>query len=230
VLHARDAVVYISGPLAGPNSVVIVAERRQPAWWSEPLDDATATTTAALVASLAERSGMVDRLADMAHTDDLTGMPNRRALFEHLDQQASRSRRDRAPFCVAIFDLDHFKRFNDSFGHPAGDRMLKAFASTISERVRGQDVFARLGGEEFCLVLPDTGVDGSVHLIGELQAQARPILMGPDGNTVTFSVGVAECRPNEDISALLARADVALYEAKHSGRDRVVADVINLRS
>jgi diguanylate cyclase (GGDEF)-like protein len=214
---------------SGAVDVVLAVVCRNRRWWHEPLVESTAVTATVLIAGFAERTAMVERLADMAHTDDMTGVPNRRSLLERFEQEIARARRDHVAFCVGIFDLDHFKRFNDSYGHLAGDRMLKAFTSTITERLRGQDFFARMGGEEFCIVLPGTAVGGAVHLLDELREQAAGLLFDASGQPVTFSVGVAEWQPGEDVSTVLRRADLALYDAKAAGRNRVVAAGVELR-
>jgi len=220
---------YVAAGSSGSIEVVLAVVARHRRWWHEPLVESTAVTAAVLIAGFAERTAMLERLADMAHTDDLTGVANRRSLLERFDQEIARGRREQTSFCVGIFDLDHFKRFNDSYGHLAGDRMLKAFTSTITERLRGQDFFARMGGEEFCILLPGTAVSGAVHLLDELREQAAPLLFDADGHRVTFSVGVAEWQQGEDVSTVLRRADLALYEAKAAGRNRVVAAGADLR-
>jgi diguanylate cyclase (GGDEF)-like protein len=121
-----------------------------------------------------------------------------------------------------MIDIDHFKAFNDTFGHQAGDRILVTFASVLKERIRTQDFVSRYGGEEFCLLLPGTDRAGGVRLVEQL---AHYPIHDDEGRSITFSAGVAEWQPFESDEDLLARADAALYRAKQSGRDRVeVAD------
>ena len=153
-------------------------------------------------------------LEGLALLDDLTGLPNRRALFYELPRAMERARRSGSSLSVAMLDLDYFKRFNDEFGHPAGDRLLKSAAAAWRDNLRAVDDLARYGGEEFCLVLPGASSDEAAELVERLRG------VTPGGQT--FSAGLATWDGEEPADALLARADGALYEAKRAGRDRVI--------
>ncbi len=173
------------------------------------------------------------RLLRSGITDVLTGWHNRRYLQTRLREELARSRRDGSTLTLLLIDIDHFKRVNDNHGHMAGDRVLAEVAQRIESRIRASDVAARYGGEEFVLLLPDTGPDAARSLADRLRAGVaeRPVALA-DGTelALTISAGlaaVAPTRQDEDLKiladSLLARADVALYEAKSAGRDRVAA-------
>jgi two-component system cell cycle response regulator len=170
----------------------------------------------------------VTETIEMAVTDGLTGLHNRRYLDSHLQTLFDRAVARRRPLSVMITDLDRFKSINDTHGHDGGDQVLREFARRLRKNVRGIDLACRFGGEEFVVVMPDT--DGAVaekvaeRIRAEI-AQAR-FAVGVDGTTieVTVSVGVSSVLKGVDtVAALMKRADVALYEAKSGGRNRVVA-------
>jgi diguanylate cyclase (GGDEF)-like protein len=163
-----------------------------------------------------QRESLEVRLARMAHTDVLTGMPNRRAWDAELSRELARAERTGAPLCVALLDLDHFKQFNDRHGHPAGDDHLRAAALGWRARLRATDMIARYGGEEFAVLVGGTGLEGATEIIEGLRRSV------PRGETV--SSGIAEWDGVESGMELVGRADRALYEAKHRGRDRAIAD------
>jgi diguanylate cyclase (GGDEF)-like protein len=159
-----------------------------------------------------------------AVTDDLTDLANRRRFMDALRQEVARSGRLETPLALVLFDLDHFKLINDRCGHQAGDDVLRSAADVIRERVRETDLAARIGGEEFAVILPGTGLDGAVSLAENLR---RDISVGvelpDDALTLTASFGVAEHRSGEPAETLIGVADRALYRAKADGRDRVQA-------
>ncbi|HMD45875.1 MAG TPA: GGDEF domain-containing protein [Acidimicrobiales bacterium] len=185
-----------------------------------PVDTNLAVTAAALLATMRDRARLVAGLVDLANSDALTGVANRRKLFEVLPQELVRSGADK-PLSVVMIDLDHFKQYNDRFGHAAGDQLLRLFAERVTARLRGQDLVARYGGEEFVLVLPDTDGDRAVLLIEAIRALGAG--EDPDGNRVTFSAGIATWDEAESVDDLVLRADTSLYAAKFHGRDRVLA-------
>jgi diguanylate cyclase (GGDEF)-like protein len=153
------------------------------------------------------------QVRELARSDELTGLPNRRAWNDELPRALERARRDHQPVAVAIVDLDHFKRFNDSFGHPAGDRLLKSASAAWHSTLRSADLIARYGGEEFVVLLP--GVDpGRAH-----EALTRMLAVTPQEQT--FSAGLAVWDGEETSDELLQRADEALYSAKAHGRNRI---------
>lgn len=173
------------------------------------------------------------RLNQMAATDQLTGLPNRRYLWESLGAELLRARRKHTPLAVMLLDIDHFKDFNDRWGHEAGDLVLKNVTYAIRAVVRGSDIVARHGGEEFVVVLPEA--DGDIAL-ARAEAVRREIAGlqltygGKSLGTITASIGIALSRElHETAEGMVRIADLAMYEAKQSGRNRVViknADVI----
>jgi diguanylate cyclase (GGDEF)-like protein/PAS domain S-box-containing protein len=187
--------------------------------WAEPLtgerpEGAEALALLADEAALAiERADLLERLRVLARTDALTGAANRRVLDEELPRAMARARRDGRPLAVAMLDLDHFKRFNDTHGHAAGDRVLREAAMAWHDRLRDVDLLCRYGGEEFVAVLHDTGAEEAAEVGWRLLGGLRE---------VSASAGVAVLGPLDDPAALLARADGALYAAKAAGRGRVV--------
>lgn len=205
---------------AGPATVVVVTPSTSVR--RVPVEVTVTAMVASLLAAMAERTRLITGLVDLAHTDELTGLANRRRLFDALDQEITRARRSARPFSVAMVDLDHFKRYNDTFGHAAGDELLRRFAFRMTRRVRAQDLVARYGGEEFCLVLPETEGHGALALVEKLRRAGTG--EDPLGRRVTFSAGVATWDGVEASEDLVLRADGALYRAKDAGRDCVVAD------
>ena len=162
-----------------------------------------------------------------AVTDDLTDLANRRRFMDALRQEVARSARLETPLALVLFDLDHFKLINDRCGHQAGDDVLRSAADVIRERVRETDLAARIGGEEFAVILPGTGLGGAVSLAENLRRDISEGVDLPDDElTLTASFGVAEHRSGEPAETLIGVADRALYRAKAEGRDRVnAADV-----
>ena len=167
----------------------------------------------ALKTALAE----VERLAV---TDELSGLPNRRSIMEALARSTALAERGVAPFCVALVDLDHFKQVNDALGHAAGDAVLQRFAMIAGRTIRETDLLGRWGGEEFLLILPGASSTTAQAVLQRLQAAVRDTVLA--GRAVTCSAGVAGFRRGESSATLLARADEAMYAAKHAGRDRVI--------
>ncbi|AGA91523.1 diguanylate cyclase (GGDEF) domain-containing protein [Thioflavicoccus mobilis 8321] len=162
------------------------------------------------------------RILDLARTDVLTGLPNRRYFYERLGEAVEQARHLRRPLSVLMIDLDHFKRVNDRFGHAGGDAVLTAFAELLRGRARAGDFPGRLGGEELALLLPDTDAEQGQRVAERLRADAARLRPLDEAAVFTVSIGVATWRDGETGEALLARADEALYAAKTAGRDRVV--------
>jgi two-component system, cell cycle response regulator len=182
---------------------------------------------AARAAQLAAHALAVERLRAEADRDYLTGLANRRRFRKALGQEVERWRRYRLPCALLLLDVDHMKRINDAHGHPAGDRVIRFVASALTELSRDNDTAARLGGEEFALLLAGAGGEHSFAAAERLREAvcARPL---EEVGTVTVSVGVADC-PSHARSEreLFAAADAALYRAKAEGRNRTsVAELV----
>jgi diguanylate cyclase (GGDEF)-like protein len=175
----------------------------------------------AMLAVFQHRSTL--RMHMLAMTDELTGVPNRRAVLTRLDPVLRRT--DSPPCSTLIIDIDHFKSINDQHGHPIGDEVLKVVASTVRNAVRDAGFFGRLGGEEFLIVLPDTDLDKARQLAEIFRQRIESIDTArwcPDRRRITASIGVAVSVPGKDTpSTMLQRADLALYAAKRSGRNCV---------
>jgi diguanylate cyclase (GGDEF)-like protein len=169
-----------------------------------------ATQTAAVV----ERADLLARLEALARTDPLTGAANRRAMEESLTRILAAAPRGRRPVSIVMLDIDHFKRYNDSRGHQAGDGLLRDVVVSWRTQLRPGDELARYGGEEFLVILPDCDLETA----GGIADRLRSVV--PDGQTV--SAGVAQWGGAETSTAVIARSDAALYAAKAAGRDRTV--------
>lgn len=160
-------------------------------------------------------------IAELARTDALTGVPNRRYMEEALDREVARSDRQGIPLSLVFVDLDHFKQVNDSFGHDTGDAVLVASARILRSRLRPYDVLARWGGEEFVVLLPGASGEHARAVAERLRDGLESLIVPPCPSPVTGSFGVARQRQGEAASALLRRADEAAYRAKQGGRNRV---------
>jgi len=172
-------------------------------------------------------------LTEVAISDPLTGLHNRRSFEVRLAEEVERTRRSQVPFALLLLDLDHSKQVNDRFGHQAGDQALQAVASVLEQQLRAVDLPARIGGEEFAVLLPDTAGQGALDTAERLRAAiaTRPIAHEGATIAVTASIGVACCSAHADTSeGLLRVADLALYQAKRAGRNRThgAADVTPL--
>jgi diguanylate cyclase (GGDEF)-like protein len=170
-----------------------------------------------------ELKSAYERIEELAQLDELTGALNRRTVMNELDDELLRCLRSKRPCSIALIDLDWFKKINDTFGHPAGDEALRAFAITIFANIRGIDRFGRYGGEEFLLVMPDTPQDlaeRTLNRLREMTASLDWAAISPD-MVVTMSAGVTSVRTNDTTDTVLSRADRALYCAKERGRNLV---------
>lgn len=169
------------------------------------------------------------RLEYLAATDGLTGLANHRAFQEELTHLIARTERDNKPLALLLLDVDHFKKYNDSFGHPAGDEVLRTVAALLRDTVRKADFPARYGGEEFAALLYDADIEAAAQ-IAERCCAAIADYHFPN-REVTVSIGVSVYNPNEEGAALVQRADASLYHAKHFGRNRVsIYEQISQRS
>jgi diguanylate cyclase (GGDEF)-like protein len=165
----------------------------------------------------------MDQVRELISYDELTKALNRRSLMARLEQEKSGAERAGLPFSVALLDLDHFKAINDTRGHAAGDEVLKAFVRAVHATMRDTDIFGRYGGEEFLMILTDTGADGAQRAMERLRLAVAAFDWAgvAPGAAVTSSIGVATWKAGEEIAPLLSRADAALYRAKDNGRNRV---------
>jgi len=172
--------------------------------------------------TLLEFKAYLDVCEEAAFTDHLTGLANRRRFERQLDREVSRVLRYEHPFSLLMLDIDRFKDLNDNYGHDAGDEAIRRIARILREGTRGIDLAARIGGEEFAVLLVETRKDGALEVAERLRLGIRGLEI-PRVEPITASFGVAEC-PSDAQTAIdiLKAADVALYEAKRNGRDRVV--------
>jgi diguanylate cyclase (GGDEF)-like protein len=167
----------------------------------------------------------VGKLQSMAATDVLTGLTNRRQFNNRLHEEVARARRHETPLSLALFDLDDFKRLNDFYGHPVGDRILRELGKTIRQNIRESDLPARYGGEEFAIILPETRETEAYELLERIRLLiAQTVFCLPENPlTVTISVGVAQLEARQHTSfELVELADKALYEAKKLGKNQVI--------
>lgn len=176
----------------------------------------------ALIQSLADQislalynSMLYERTQELAITDSLTGLFNRRTMYQQMEREIQRSRRFLHPLSLMMIDIDGFKRYNDEHGHLAGDEGLVRLSALIKSNVRDVDLSYRFGGEEFIVLIPETTLEGAVRFAERLRQLIQEAL------SFTVSIGVAQYTPNETVEAWLARVDWALYQAKKEGKDRV---------
>jgi|GraSoiStandDraft_4_1057263.scaffolds.fasta_scaffold135616_2 diguanylate cyclase (GGDEF)-like protein len=182
------------------------------------------TVIAIVIQALSRRNAqLLQRLAAEARTDHLTDLANRRGFEERVEVELARARREATSVAVVSFDLDHFKSVNDQLGHDAGDQVLATLAAVLRAETRGTDVAARMGGEEFAVVLAPSEVDDALEYAERVRAAFAVAGMGVQA-WPTISAGVAAALAPAEIEQLLRAADGALYEAKAKGRDRVVAE------
>jgi diguanylate cyclase (GGDEF)-like protein len=222
--YGRRGAVAILGCVAIGHAVVLAilpAGSVYPGRWVDVM--VAITATAVVVLALEGRNqALLGRLAAEARTDPLTGLLNRRGLGERAVVEIARSRRDGTMLALASFDLDYFKRINDEWGHEAGDRVLSWIGRLLTAESRDIDTVARVGGEEFVVLLPGTHLDGA-HAFTERVRAGLDNHEIQDLPPVGVSAGIVSIRDPEDLATMLQRADSALYAAKRSGRDRTVS-------
>lgn len=191
-------------------------------WWA--FSSLSLVAVSGLAGVLRARGRLTIVLGEAATHDELTGLLNRRALHQRLDEEIARTRRYGTPVSVVVADLDQFKAVNDSFGHAAGDEALRQFARVCAGELRSVDYVCRVGGEEFAVVLPNASSAQAVVTAERIRQAVSTALHRPDGVPITASFGVA-CFPTDadESRTLLSRADEAMYRGKQLGRNRVVA-------
>ena len=176
------------------------------------------------VRDISDRKALQDELEILASTDPLTGVYNRRRFFHEAESELYRARRYDRPLVVVEIDIDHFKKINDTHGHGVGDDCLKTLATLIKNRLRRSDLFARIGGEEFVMLFPETQLGDALRLSERIRKQIEGVRIETPNGAVGFTVsmGVADFkREGDSLNQLLARADAALYRAKRDGRNQV---------
>jgi diguanylate cyclase len=198
---------------------------------TKSLTSHTAELQTKLSASSAEITNLRDELEFARHdamTDGLTGLANRRCFDRKLEQAVETAIENNAPLALIMADLDHFKAFNDKFGHTVGDQVLRIVGNALTQRVKGEDTAARYGGEEFGIILPMTSIGGAAALADDLRTTiSSKKLVKKGGKTdygvITLSLGATCYMPGEPLNEFIERADAALYDAKQYGRNRVMA-------
>jgi diguanylate cyclase (GGDEF)-like protein len=190
-----------------------------------------ARETVQLASQALSRAMVLEKALAMASSDELTGLINRRGYYQRFEAELERARRHQTPLCVALIDVDHFKQFNDNYGHLSGDLILKALAELCTQNTRKSDVVCRFGGEEFAVLLPDTSLKSAIELMERLRQNVESLqVKGFHDETlkITISVGLAEVNTKPkashgrtEISDALALSDEQLYAAKNNGRNQV---------
>lgn len=175
-------------------------------------------------ARIKDLEAQLQHMSELVREDQLTGSLNRRGLDDVFERETARADRRGTPLCVALLDLDNFKKLNDTYGHLAGDNALRHLVKVVKDTLRSMDVIARFGGEEFLILLPETQVDAAAAAMVRVQRELTRhfFLHENEKMLITFSCGVALRHPNEEQAELLARADRAMYQAKQTGKNRVV--------
>jgi two-component system cell cycle response regulator len=224
------AIIMIERPGLSPEQALAGMRRGVQDYLVEPVSDGEVLTRVEAAARTKELQQELvaqgARLEGLLREDALTGLLNRRAILTQLGGMVSGARRHGHPLSIAVLDLDHFKRINDTYGHKTGDEVLVAAVHAMGTHLRAEDQLGRLGGEEFLVLLPDTKVNDAELVAEKLRSE---VAGAPAPVPVTVSVGVATW-DGETPEAFLQRADEALYAAKDAGRDRVMAATLHGRT
>jgi diguanylate cyclase (GGDEF)-like protein len=196
--------------------------------WGEGLhenDLPTVSLFASQVAAALQNANLLTEVGRLAVTDELTGIFNRRHFFELSEKRFLRAQKDNSPLSALIVDLDHFKQFNDQYGHFVGDQVLREAARLMCSALRESDIIGRYGGEEFAVVLPETNMKAAILVAERLKSHVSDVPIDTEAGklTIQISIGVAGTNPEiKDLHSLIIKADQAMYQAKSEGRNRVV--------
>lgn len=199
---------------------------------SRKMEERSAELEDHLQATKRELNELQDNLAkahNEARTDGLTGLSNRKAFDEAIEREMAAARTSGEPLCLVVGDIDHFKKFNDTFGHRTGDQVLRLVASCLKNGAAEGHIAARYGGEEFAVVMPATDLAKAEVIANQIRetVKARELVKRSTGESlgrVTMSMGIGLFRPDDTAASLIERADQCLYQAKHAGRNRVIAE------
>ncbi|MGI9419243.1 MAG: GGDEF domain-containing protein [Geminicoccaceae bacterium] len=228
-----DTLQGFQAQLVGPESVSEVRDMiEQVLTETRSMQDHTKQLEQALEESTKELASISDHLVtarQQALTDGLTGVANRRCFDERLEELTAEATREGDSLCLLIGDIDHFKAFNDTYGHRVGDQVLKQVARTLTQCIKGRDLAARYGGEEFAVILPQTDLTGAEKVSEQIRQSIakKKIKMKSSGETlgaITISIGATQYVSGESQAALIERADQGLYRAKREGRNRTVIE------
>jgi diguanylate cyclase (GGDEF)-like protein len=170
---------------------------------------------------IASSIGILQQAERNAHTDALTGLGNRHWMQSMFDREIKRAAHSGKALCLMMVDVDHFKNFNDQYGHIAGDRVLAAVSETLREHLRPTDLIARFGGDEFAVLLPDLSLEQAERAAERVRAQVAALAPPSLSTAVTISAGITSFKKGDDVAQLVQRADAAMYAAKDHGRNRV---------
>lgn len=218
----NDGFVCLFIPLPGQR-ILFIAEPATLAPALEEVTEELEITKRILTVKETELKAVIVQADEVSHTDALTFLPNRRWIIGNLQNEVAFSDRYGTPLTISMLDVDHFKRVNDTYGHPIGDDVLRRLASELRDHIRYPDTIGRYGGEEFLIVLPHSTLSAATQQAERLCRHIRSLLIkaGEEVMRITVSIGVAQYKIHkEDWHALLKRADTALYRAKNGGRDQ----------
>jgi len=224
---ALDKQVFKSGKTVSTEETHLAPDGTVLHHWSTkvPITYEGVTTLIGVSTDITELVRLREQLREQAITDGLTGLFNRRHFTEMAQKELARARRHRHPTALLILDIDHFKQVNDRYGHPVGDTVLRRLADLLRTQVRSEDTLARMGGEEFALLLPRSDLDAGQLLAERIRIAAREnTQLLPHGERLTLSLGLVICSEgSKSLDPLYAAADAQLYRAKQAGRDQVCA-------